>query len=181
MITAKQIDPKLNPAFSPNLHAFVRSKVDDLQVFRVTKAHGSLLVGQLAIGYVYDGDFIGCQLTHVLCYGRKARTWSFPGTDCIELVPDFWERYLQVGRCAIDRDHHTHYQDNRWELIAGDKRRCKWCGHQQHRVLTPVTTMVESWHNDATPGTRHGAPCWYCEGKGEYQGQPCPACTPVPL
>lgn len=182
MITAAQIDPKLNPAYSPNLHAFVRSKVDSIQVFRVSRNYGVLRVGMLAIGYIHDGHFVGCLLNSALCHGRKARTWCFAGhADGVELIPEFWERYLKVGRCAIDPDHTTLYIDERWTHVTDDKRRCLWCGHEQHRVLTPVTKMVESWHDEppATPEqtTRHGAPCWYCNGKGEYQGHPCPACS----
>lgn len=46
-------------------------------------------------------------------------------------------------------------------------------------VLKEEPPVVAEAPANAT--TRHGALCWYCEGKGEYQGQPCPACTPVPL
>lgn len=178
MTTAAQLDPKLNPAYSPNLHAFLTKcelKHLPTSVYQVTKTNMAYPVGELFIGYPDDnGLFNGARMNRVLCLGRKAERWAFTGLNgVVEPVPDFWERYLKVGRCAIDQDHSTHYQDERWSRVSDDKRKCLWCGHEQHRVLTPVTTVVESWH-DTKPTT---TPCWYCDGKGYHEDHQCPACN----
>lgn len=88
--------------------------------------------GGFYIGWREDDDwFSGTRLRSVLCDGRKAQVYAHVpswGTELI-LIPDFWERYAKIGRCAIDEDHTTAFigDQTRWAVVE-DTRECLWCG-----------------------------------------------------
>lgn len=157
----RDIDPHRSPAFSPNLHAWMRSKAHFYReggvaesVFRVkpdTQAAVQFGAGTLFIGYPMNGhpgdtDFSGARLMQVLCNGTKAGRWCFAGiAPDLEEVEGVWGRYLHVGRCAIDPGHHEHFSGGERYRFEGALRTCLWCGATHTRVLTPRTVMDESW------------------------------------
>lgn len=107
---------------------------------------GTLLIGFPANGYPGDTDFFGVRLMAVLCQGIKAGSWCFAGiTPDLELVENFWDRYLAVGRCAVDPEHHEHFIGGERFRIDGDVRTCLWCGTTHQRKLTYRTVTDESW------------------------------------
>lgn len=63
----------------------------------------------------------------------------------LEVVDGFWDRYLEVGRCAIDPGHQEHFSGPERFSIQGNIRTCLWCGCVQHKVVTPRTVLDESW------------------------------------
>lgn len=160
-MTLHEISPSRSAAFSPNLyrwmfsegHAYKGGGVAET-VFRVlpdSKLEKHFGAGTLMIGYPYnqyegDTDFSGSLLISVLCNGSKAKRFCYSGAaGSLEVVDGFWDRYLQVGRCAIDPEHQQHFWGNERYSIAGDTRTCLWCGQTHQRVLTPRIAIDESW------------------------------------
>lgn len=149
------INPKKSPAFSPNLFRWMKWHCHELSsggvsdtVYRV-KANTPLAehygVGTLFIGSPYnqyegDADFSGERLIAVLCNGKSAGSFCFPGAmKSLEEVKDFWSQYLKIGRCAIDPEHQENfYRADRYRLID-DIRECLWCG-EKHRAVSKTTT-----------------------------------------
>lgn len=163
LLRLSDIDPKKSPAFSPNLfkwlqlrarhyrggvipHAVYRIKAGTPSSTRLMFEAGTLLIGLPADGHPGDTDFIGARLTAVLCQGSKETSWCYAGiTPDIEVVDGFWDRYLQVGRCAIDPEHKEHFVGNDRYTVTGDTRACQWCGHKQQKLVTERIVKDESW------------------------------------
>lgn len=153
--------PSKNPAFSPNFHRWLRDNAHFYtdggiaeSVFRVksgTKAariygEGALMIGFAINGYPGDTDFSGALLISTLCNGAGAGRGCHGGmVPGLELVQGFWDRYLAVGRCAIDPGHQEYFSGAERFQGDGDTRTCLWCGQTQRRVLTPRTVVDESW------------------------------------
>lgn len=144
----EKIHPSNGMMYSPNLYAWLtlRSKkyrADTSRVF-ATK-DGTLYIGFLDdCDPVVDRDYlIGSRLISVLCYGKKEDSYSFSRLGELTEVPDFWVRYMAVGRCAIDPEHKMHFfgDDSRWR-INGDQRECLWCGNHSQKLRQWVE-MVE--------------------------------------
>lgn len=161
----EQLSPVGQGSFSPNLYRWMRAKAHFYKgggvlqsVYRVlpdTKLAQDFGAGTAMIGYPDDSDedgFIGVRLMSALCEGARAGSYYYSGIAAM-LVQDegFWDRYLQVGRCAIDPGHQVHFQGNRYSFAAeAGTRTCLWCGTQHQRVLTPQTILHETWTSLST-------------------------------
>lgn len=153
----EQISPRLGAQFSPNLYQWMKKNGHfgrdgsgtPYSVWRVKAGNAKAPFGEgsLMIGMPGDlGDFLGSRLMNVLCEGGKASTWCYPGLQQrLEPVEGFWERYLSVGRCAVDPDHSIHYLDDRWFQAGPDKRTCRWCGLVQGRRVFSEMIEREEW------------------------------------
>lgn len=136
---ASKIHPKLKPSYSPNLHKFVRRwnfRRKGLIQPEVWADHsdGSLWIGYQDSDKLNDGKtsgFIGSRLVSALCVGAKAEIfWHTKlGIGNMTNIPDFWERYIQIGRCAIDTKHEEFFinSDERY-ILNRNIRTCTWCG-----------------------------------------------------
>jgi len=160
-LTIKQLAPGVSASFSPNLYRWMKSCGHAYQdggvaeaVFRVlpgTRLANEYGAGSLMIGCAYnqyegDMDFSGSLLIAVLCNGAKAPRYCLPGAVImLEKVEGFWDRYLLVGRCAIDSDHKDHFCGNERYSVEGDVRTCLWCGEQHQKVVTSRIVVDESW------------------------------------
>ncbi len=157
----RQLQPKLSPAFSPNLYRWMRSAAHFYSdsgvaeaIYRVKAGTpaasylgaGTLMVGYPMNGYPGDKDFSGARMIAVLCNGSGEGRACFASlVPDLELVDGFWDRYLAVGRCAIDPDHQKSFMDGERYRVDGDARTCLWCGVTHKRVLTPRQVMDKSW------------------------------------
>lgn len=132
------IAPKNSPAFSANLHRWMRShgRIGDTiyrldaggKLSRIYGA-GTLFLGQPYADYSGDTDFSGVLLMGVLCNGSSATRVCLGGAaPSLVVVEDFWEQYKQIGRCAIDVSHSIGFRDEaqRFHLVDGQQT-CKWC------------------------------------------------------
>lgn len=145
----KNIAPAKGEKYSPNLYKWLtqRDKKHRAETSKVFRAPN----GGLWIGMIDENIFlIGCRLMAVLCAGTKAESMAYPLKQIgpLEEVEDFWERYLAVGRCAIDQKHEMSFvgDETRW-LVDGDKRECLWCGSAKQRRETyhvPQQRWVEA-------------------------------------
>ena len=140
------IDPRHGEKYSPNLYQWL-AKRNDIMRRRYSRvyrdADGSLFIGWFSEDHAYE--FHGARLGDVLCRGGLATLWCWPRL-VLEEVPDFWERYTAVGRCAIDVDHTMSFigGENRWKQ-TGDTRECQWCGAKQHLERWTETVAREAW------------------------------------
>jgi hypothetical protein len=137
------ICPSKGGKYSPNLYAWLtlRSKK-----YRAGKSRVfATKEGTIYIGIIDDGYLIGCKLIAVLCNGKKEESWAFGDLGELVEVPDFWARYLAVGRCAIDPEHKMHFvgDDTRWRT-AGDHRECLWCGAHSQKLRRWVESVDRS-------------------------------------
>jgi hypothetical protein len=155
----RQLQPKLSAAFSPNLYRWMRASAHFYSdggvaeaVYRVKLGSldasylgaGTLMIGYPMDSYSGDKDFSGVRLIGVLCNGSGERRACYANlVPDLEPVEGFWERYLAIGRCAIDPDHQEHF-------IGGERfqegeilRTCLWCGATQRKAVEAI--QIKSW------------------------------------
>lgn len=129
-----EIDPNKSDRYSAGIHRYIRRKRDfGTKVFDTRMG--------LVIGSVDPFGLMGVRMIDAIHDGGRARLMDF-GSSGFAAVPDFWDRYVQVGWCAIDTAHLDHSE--RW-LCTGNIRKCRWCGLEQRRVVESVTTERERW------------------------------------
>ncbi len=137
------IHPRNGSKYSPNLHAWLtlRERPCRARTSRVFTDKN----GVHYIGYLDDGYLIGSNLIGVLCNGRKEQAWAFGFLGELTEIPDFWERYTAIGRCAIDPEHTMHFTDdkNRWKE-GTIERECLWCGNHHQRLQHWVESVRKS-------------------------------------
>jgi hypothetical protein len=81
-----------------------------------------------------------------LCRGTQAGRYCYTkAMPWLDAVDGFWDRYLAVGRCALDPDHVEHFVGGDRFAVEGDTRRCLWYGAQHCRTLLPRTVLDETW------------------------------------
>lgn len=157
----KDIAPTISAAFSPNLHRWMKSRGHAYSdggvaetVYRVLPdsrlakefGAGTLMIGSAYDQYEGDKDFSGSLLISVLCNGSKAIRYCHVGAmPSLGVVEGFWDRYMKVGRCAIDPEHAQHFHGGERYSEAGDVRTCLWCGEKHQKIVTPRTVLDESW------------------------------------
>lgn len=154
--------PDKFPSFSPNLYRwmkrhshFYRDGGTADSVYRVKAGsrsaeifgEGRLLIGHPLNGHAMDTDFSGSRLLGALANGDRERRYCYTQiVGDLELVEGFWDRYLQVGRCAIDPEHSVYFSSSSERFsVRGDHRTCLWCGHHQTRHVTARIVHDEIW------------------------------------
>lgn len=160
---ARAILPSKKPSFSQNLHKFVKAWAKRYhetwtpQIWRDEQ-------GQLYIGIIDPGvaptsksGFLGVRLPRVLCNGasvlsREGGWYTNLGPANMTHVADFWDRYLQIGRCAIDTTHRQFFiGDEGRYIMTGKIRTCTWCGAQHKlRIEKKVTTRLIEHYDPIT-------------------------------
>lgn len=159
-LTLERLSPSISAAFSPNLYSWMGAKGHFYKdggvlqgVYRVQPDTrlaeffdaGTLLIGYPCTQHKSSSDFIGIRLISALCEGVKAGSICYAGaTSGLQEVVGFWDKYLAVGRCAMDPEHKEHFMDERYSM-NGDIRTCRWCGTKHERVVTPRAVFDESW------------------------------------
>lgn len=148
----RDIDPAKHPGFSPNLYRYLKRNahfyrdggiLDTLYIVQEgTRLAEYVGAGTRMIGFDFDSDFIGGRVMSALCNGVKGDRACYPSGGVV--VEGFWDRYLQVGRCAIDPQHLENFMGDRYD-VRGDERVCRWCGARHQRVVTERVVFDESW------------------------------------
>lgn len=147
------ISPSVSPSFSPNLYRWMKTEghaYSDCGVaetaYRILPGSklaelygaGTLMIGCPYNQYEGDTDFSGTLLMAVLCNGSNAKRYCYPGAiNALEAVEGFWDRYMQIGRCAIDPSHQEHFRGSARYSFAGNVRTCLWCGQQHTEIEAP--------------------------------------------
>lgn len=134
------VNPIHSAKFSPNLYAFLTAPANKALAQRARVWCDE--DGVLYIGYFDDTDLlIGARLSQVLCYGRKAQVTCPINLGGLAEVEDFWDAYIEDGRCAIDVAHKEAFinDDSRWK-VEGDTRKCMWCFKHTQKLFTKLVT-----------------------------------------
>lgn len=162
---ARAIDPRKKPCFSPNLHKWVKHWVKDYpenmlpEVWLKNDGIQLLYIGRQTReeNEIQACGFVGVRLNSVLRNGvsaNKERGWfTNLGPGNMTHVADFWDRYLQIGRCAIDAEHRQFFiGDEGRYVMHGKIRTCTWCGAQHKlRIEKKVTTRLIEHYDPITP------------------------------
>jgi len=143
------VAPDLAAAYSPNLHQWLRrhgtGRKEGVVLDRVYRIRadskladyygaGALVIGSPFAAYEGDTDVSAVRLMEVLCHGADAsRVCLAGGLGSLEELPDFWTRYQQIGRCAIDAEHKMKFVDSGRYAACDGVQTCQWCG-QMHPV-----------------------------------------------
>ncbi len=139
LCSAADVDPRKNPAFSPNLFKWLKKNPS-----MIGRADRFTHDGVEFLGYVDDDFFVGSNLWTILGKGARATAFAYVGlAKCAVRVP-MWTDYLDRGRCAIDPEHEQTFIDERFRT-EWNCRTCLWCGHRQKREIYQVTTQRERW------------------------------------
>ena len=161
------IAPSWDGRFSENLWRWVRKhKNRDLIVAysRISCYDGSDL-GEYAYdkqphniaigcGDIDDGWLHGSRLSTIISQGTKADIYAFPPHNHWVLVPDWFERYVKMGKCLIDPGHV--FYPERWEY-DGDQRTCRWCKtfrERRHVEWMPHVHWLPMETSEHAPQTR---------------------------
>lgn len=135
----KAISPSNGAKFSPNLFRWLslkgKRRAVTSKVYRDDR-------GDMFIGFIENGYFVGSRLIQVLCDGVTP-VMAYPGLQhSLKELDWFWDGYIKEGRCVIDPEHSISFlnDDNRWS-IKGSKRSCLWCG-ECTQVLKKWTEVV---------------------------------------
>lgn len=130
------------PKYSENLFKWCKKALcrEGIREIRVFESSGEASQN-LYIGYEFDSDFIGSRLWAILTEGAHTFIFSY-GFDR-KVVPDFWEKYKERGKCALDVDHR--FYDDRWLMPSETERTCAWCGFSQKRESYTYTVTKERW------------------------------------
>ncbi|MBA9965067.1 hypothetical protein D7S56_20955 [Ralstonia pickettii] len=155
------ISPSRSISFSPNLYAWMKKEGHFYsdgghaeQIYMVlpksqlAECFGAetLMIGHPYNQYEGDSDFSGIRLFSALCLGARAGRMCYSGAmGSLKLVAGFWERYLEVGRCAIDPEHQEHFVGGERYAIRGETRSCLWCSTQHRRAVVPRAECDETW------------------------------------
>lgn len=150
------IAPSNGDKFSPNLHTWlnkhnVRKYIVWWGLPRLFTKETENMRTQLYIGWVdKENVFTGCRLFAVLSQSDH-EIYCFGNVDKIGFaeVPDFWERYIAIGRCAIDTEHGQRFvkDESRWR-VEGDARFCQWCGNCTQSLHKWTETVErQGWKN----------------------------------
>jgi hypothetical protein len=142
------INPRNGPQFSLNLFRFLRKRgVAWANICRVYRDTDNIMwIGSLDNGWLH-----GARLMVVLCYGSGEQLFAYaPGRIAgLTEVPNFWEEYMRIGRCAIDPEHRRSFMDDetRWAVSDDGKHRsCLWCGNAHQKRETWVEQVQhERW------------------------------------
>lgn len=143
-IDHKTLNPALHPKYSPNFYKWLNSE-------RIRKHHCRLEAfdwnGSVYIGFEFDKDLIGASLNMVLLSPSETLK-SYSSFDGVRyngvLIPDFWEKYQEGGRCYFDPAHYKLFLDERWKT-EDDTRECLWCGHKQTLKRWSETVEKTKW------------------------------------
>ncbi len=99
--------------------------------FDVEYSADRTLASNLYVGFLDedDGSFMGARLSEIICNGTETKIWSHPPCEEFVPVPDFWGRYYNFGKCAIDPEHKLYSARDRYTVLGdGTTRVCDWCG-----------------------------------------------------
>jgi len=148
---AKQIDPKINSAYSYNLYKWLQrhQSTKQFEIYESSlggELYHNLFIGTYNICGCCSDVFTGYKIKNILI-GDKGIN-SYPSLS-LKHRPDIEEAYLKIGRCAFDIDHKIIFADNdRYKLNEFKNiRTCNWCGHKQekHTYIEVIENKRTEW------------------------------------
>jgi hypothetical protein len=146
-MTGKELLPLLRnrPAdrYSKNLYNWVKKHAGhcDLVVaysqrqlgHAFTYAETAASCMYIGFGDLDDYWLHGSRLSTIICEGGHASSWAYPPAEDFKVIPDWWQNYLERGKCCIDPEHNLYWDVDRFEDNEGTLRACRWCGLTQRK------------------------------------------------
>ena len=68
-----------------------------------------------------------------------------PSTHFINVTEQFFEKYIEIGRCIYDKHCWLEDEENRYTYIDDTHRKCNWCGVVQHKEIIVHSYNTEEW------------------------------------
>lgn len=114
-----------------------------------TTCAGSIYIG---LGDLDEGFLHGARLSNIICNGVKADEFAFPPKMQFQIIPDWFEQYIERAKCCIDPQHILYSDKERWNVSEDGKiRSCLWCNnHKQHEHIELVEK--KTWIHTTHPG-----------------------------
>lgn len=158
--------------FSENLWKWVRKHKDHPLFVAFSEKDGEsydeakTCASRLYVGFHHldgDGWLNGARLSEILCYGTKASEWAYPPGMKFTEIADWWEKYMERGKCFIDPEHTLYLDKERW-MEEGNIRTCVWCGifqQQEHVEMVPRKDWrpIETTPTSGNGHWKNGKPC----------------------
>lgn len=123
--------------YSQNLRKYAKKLHSHSRFLGENRSYGDVfrdVDGNLHMGIMDDMFLIGAQMSHIIC---DPSTGVYANRNIAKMtpIPDFWGRYAEDGRCAIDPDHSTAFigDETRW-MEGFISRTCLWCGKHSQRL-----------------------------------------------
>jgi len=142
-----KINPNKHQKYSPNLFKYLKKNIVHKHLDEAWLDKD----GYKWLGYINDEkEFFGAMLNRVLCLGVKESSGCYylAQFEGLTKVQDFWSEYIRMGRCAIDKDHDTHFINSESRYIENETHReCTWCGQKQFKRRWEETINREEWVN----------------------------------
>jgi hypothetical protein len=94
-----------------------------------------------------DEFFSGSELRRIINFGSKEHGYAYHLKklgNVTDITDWFWEKYLRIGKCAIDPEH-TIYWRERYDDIDDKSRSCRWCGRVENLHIVERTVKDKVW------------------------------------
>ena len=111
---------------------------------KVFLAHKPLIVGE-------DNVVVGARIWDVV---RKETTsmhhfnyMKSPNKYLEKITEEFWDNYIEYGRCYLDKDHCMFMSGDNYRYTATDNNHklCNWCGEEFKKVSKMIETREYNW------------------------------------
>lgn len=103
----------------------------------------------IGIGDMSDGWIHGRRLSEIISgiYGVRSENYAYSRQFHPVELPDWWQRYIEFGKCFIDPAHRIYADRERWKISEdGQSRQCIWCGGFTQNLHTyNRTTQHQEW------------------------------------
>lgn len=146
--------------YSKNLYLWIKKQIrrrlqldivvafskHDADAAHISFSYEKSLSGLLYIGHMFDDGWMhGSRLSTVTCEGSRTASFAFGPNFGMQIIPDWWEHYISLGKCCIDPEHYFYADSERWEANGGSLRACNWCGLVQRKRCWIEPVERETW------------------------------------
>lgn len=154
------INPKLNPAYSQDLYAFLGKSCFRSKSVSFYRVRGKPWVG----AEDSTGRFIGGRVADVVIWGAGVHTASWPMRLGEDRDDALWAEYLRIGVCALFPEHRDGDYPERWSYNGG-VRTCQWCGRVEYLRRWEEVVKREAWvfTPDRTAGKCRAPGCYVAQ------------------
>jgi len=81
----------------------------------------------------------------IISVGWRAKSYFYNDGIAFEQIPNFWQNYHKDGKCYLDPEHKLYPDNERWEMIDDDHRRCRWCGREEKLERYEEVVQRQRW------------------------------------
>lgn len=98
----------------------------------------------IGLGDLDQGYLHGARLSQIISNGVNAEEFAYTPKMKFQIIPDWWERYIECAKCCIDPEHRLYGDRERWQVSDdGKQRTCLWCGNHRQYEHTEMVPRKE--------------------------------------